>query len=449
MSDRREFLRTSAALAASAGALPPLAPDLDATPSYRPSARPPVRLSPEDPVRIGVIGTGGMGTGHIESFLAARKDGRMNVEIVALADVCQPRLEAARKKVDEAQVAGAGTGTGAGTGPGSATASCATYTKYTELLARKDVQGVLIASPEHWHAQMAIDAIRAGKDVYCEKPMTRFLRDAFRLLDETNAHPGIIVNVGTQFVVSPSTFEARRIIEEGVIGKPVWSQTSYCRNSKDGEWLYYEIDPQWQPGVNLDWDAWCGPMPREPWNPEVYARWRRYRKWSTGIIGDLLVHKMTPLVYAIGLGWPTRVVASGGHYIDKKMENHDQVNINVEFENEHTMVVAGSTANQEGLPTVIRGHRANLFLDGRRTRVQPEQLFANEVEERTVDGEDHGDDQDELRRRWLDAIRTRGPSPSPVELAAKVMVIVELASRSMWEGAAFSFDPGHRKVRKL
>ncbi|HEV8356353.1 MAG TPA: hypothetical protein VGQ17_06235, partial [Gemmatimonadales bacterium] len=78
-----------------------------------------------------------------------------------------------------------------------------------------------------------------------------------------------------------------------------------------------------------------------------------------------------------------------------------------------------------------------------------EQLFANEVEERIVDGEDHGDDQDELRRRWLDAIRSRGPSPSPVELAAKVMVIVELASRSMWEGAAFSFDPAGRKVRKL
>jgi predicted dehydrogenase len=268
-------------------------------------------------------------------------------------------------------------------------------------------------------------------------------------MDAARDHPERIVVVGTQFVLTPSTIEARRQVESGVIGKPVWSQTSYCRNSKDGEWLYYAIDPAWQPGVNLDWNAWCGPMPKDPWNPEVYARWRRYRKWSTGIIGDLLVHKITPLVHAIGLGWPVRVTAAGGHYVDKRMENHDQVNITVEFENEHTMVVAGSTANQEGLPTVIRGHKANLFLEGRRTRLQPEQLFANELEERTFDGEDHGDDQEALRLRWLDSIRTRQPSVSPVELATKVMVIVELATRSMWEGAAFGFNPANRKVRKL
>ena len=90
-----------------------------------------------------------------------------------------------------------------------------------------------------------------------------------------------------------------------------------------------------------------------------------------------------------------------------------------------------------------------LYLDGRKTRLQPEQLFANEVEEKTFDGEDHGDDQDALRLRWLDSIRTRQPSVSPVELATKVMVIVELATRSMWEGAAFGFNPANRKVRKF
>ncbi|NOT08253.1 MAG: Gfo/Idh/MocA family oxidoreductase [Gemmatimonadales bacterium] len=430
LSSRREFLRTTAALAASS----PLAAGFAAEVQAERAALPPRHiLRPDEPVVVGVIGSGGMGTAHAEGFANAARDGRANVRVAALADVCGPRLDAAKKKVEAVQGAD----------------SCTTYGDYRALLARPDVHGVLVASPEHWHADMALDAIEAGKDVYIEKPMTRWLKDAFRLLDAAAAHPERVVNVGTQFVVTPSTVEAKRLIASGAIGKAVWSQTSYCRNSKEGEWLYYAIDPSWEPGVNLDWNAWCGPMPKEPWNPEVFARWRRYRKWSTGIIGDLLVHRMTPLVHAVDAGWPVRVTASGGHYVDKVMENHDQVNITVEFEGEHTMVIAGSTANQEGVPTVIRGHKANLFLEGRRTRLQPEQLFVNEVEEKTVDGEDHGDDQDEMRRQWLDCIRTHRPAPSPPDLATKVMVIVELATRSMWEKAAFGFNPATRKVRKL
>jgi hypothetical protein len=152
---------------------------------------------------------------------------------------------------------------------------------------------------------------------------------------------------------------------------------------------------------------------------------------------------------AIDTGWPIRVTAAGGHYVDKVMENHDQVNLAIEFENEHTMVVAGSTVNEVAMETVIRGHKANLYVGGRNLVLRPERIFADEIEERTVEGEDHGDDQDELRLHWLAAIRARGPSPSPVELAAKVMVAVDLATRSLWEGAAFGFDPKTMRARKL
>jgi predicted dehydrogenase len=249
--------------------------------------------------------------------------------------------------------------------------------------------------------------------------------------------------------MTPSYREAKSLIAAGAIGKPVWSQTAYCRNSKDGEWLYYAIDPAWQPGQNLDWKQWCGPLGEIPWNPEIYARWRRYRRYSTGIIGDLLVHRITPLVMAMDLGWPTRVVASGGHYVDKAMENHDQVNLTIEFEKEHTMIVAGSTANEVGLETVIRGHQGNLYVGGRNTLLRPERIFADTVEEKSIEGEDHGDDQDALRLHWLDAIRSKAPPASPVELAAKVMVIVDLATRSMWEGSAFGFDAKTMRTRKL
>lgn len=429
---RRDFLKTTAGAAAAAGTLDALgASPLRASPADL-VGRDPTPPMAREAVNIAILGTGGMGSGHMNAFLKFATEGTEEVRIAALCDVCQPRLEAAKTRCDSTQGG-----------------SVDTYADYRQVLQRPDIHGVLIAAPEHWHGPMAEDAIRAGKDVYVEKPMTLHLDAALRLKQVADANPAVIVQVGTQYVMYPSYHEARRMILEGKIGKPVWSQTSYCRNSKDGEWLYYRIDPAWQPGVNLDWDAWCGPLGAAPWSPEIYARWRRYRKYSTGIIGDLLVHRITPLIFGANLGWPTRVIASGGHYVDKAMENHDQVNLTIEFEDEHTMIVAGSTANEVGLETLIRGHKGNIYLGGRTTTVRPERIYAEEFDEETIEGENRGDTQDQLRRDWLECIRTRKAPASPVELGTKVMVIVDLAARSMWEGGAFAFDPATQQVRKI
>jgi hypothetical protein len=166
-------------------------------------------------------------------------------------------------------------------------------------------------------------------------------------------------------------------------------------------------------------------------------------------VGDLLVHVMTPMVMALDAGWPTRVVATGGHYVDKAMENHDQVNINIEFEDDHTMIVAGSTCNATGLETMIRGHEANMYLGGRHVEIRPERLFADEIEPRRVDCEDIGNDQDQLRLDWLKCIRTREPAVSGIDLASKVMVIVDLATKSMWRGRAYEFDPNTMTARAI
>jgi predicted dehydrogenase len=435
MGTRRDFLRRTAGAAAAATISPALAAaeewldDGGAVPQA--AKRPP--LGPDEVVRIGVIGTGGMGAAHAEALTRLAAAGRTKVRVEALCDVCAPRLEAAKKQVDGAQDGDA-----------------ATYVDYLELLKRPDLHGVLIASPEHWHARMAEDAIEAGKDVYLEKPMTLNLKDALRLQKVVRENPDAILVVGTQFVMTPSYQAARDLIAKGAIGKPVWSQTSYCRNSKDGEWNYYQIDPAWKPGVNVDWKRWCGPLGKADWSPEVFARWRRYRKYSTGIIGDLLVHHMTPTILALDVGWPVRVTASGGHYIDKKMENHDQVNLTVEFEREHTMIVAGSTCNELGVERVIRGHKGNLFVGGRNAVLRPERIYADEIEEREIAAPPGvgGNDQDELRVSWIEAIRTRQKHPSDVDLGTKVMVIVDLATRSLWQGSAFEYDPVKRKVSK-
>jgi predicted dehydrogenase len=433
---RRDFLKRTT-LAAAAAAMAPAYLEADAAGPGEvpiPVAQRRTPLESGEPVRIGIIGTGGMGTGHVQAFLRLAERGEASVRIDALCDVCQPRLVNAKALVDKAQGG-----------------SVPMFSRSRELVSRPELHGVLIASPEHSHARLVEEAIAAGKDVYVEKPMTLTLRDADRLRQVVRRNPEARVVVGTQFVMSPAYRTMARLIREGAIGKPVWSQTSYCRNSKTGEWTYYEIDPAWQPGVNVDWNTWCQPLRRVAWNPEIYARWRRFRRYSTGIIGDLLVHHMTPLVHGLDAGWPVRVVASGGHYIDAKMENHDQVNINVEFEGGHTMVVAGSTANELGLERIVRGHKGNLYLSGRSVTVRPERIWADEIEEREVPPPPGPavDDQNLLRLHWLDIIRTRAASESDVELGTKVMVIVDLATRSLWEGGAFGYDPSRRRVRRL
>ncbi len=428
---RRHFLKTTAAAAVAAGLAgreADAAEDLEPIPQAQ--ARP--ALGPNDVVKIAVIGTGGMGTGHAEAFARNARDGRP-VRLEALCDLCDPRLANAKARVDKVQGG-----------------DIATYRRHEEVLARPDIHGVLIATPEHWHGRMAEEAIKAGKDVYVEKPMTLNLKDAQRLRKVVQANPSAIVVVGTQYVMTPSYVAAEKLIAEGAIGKPVWSQTSYCRNSKVGEWTYYAIDPNWKPGENLDWAQWCKPLGKASWNPEIYARWRRYKKYSSGIIGDLLVHHVTPTLKALNVGWPTRVVATGGHMVDKAMENPDQINISIDFENDHTMVVAGSTCNELGLERIIRGHKANLFVGGRNAIIRPERIWADEIEEREIAPEGEVlDPQEMLRRHWVDSIRTREKPKSDVELGTKVMVIVDLAQRSFWERAAFGFDPRSGKVRKL
>lgn len=430
---RRDFIRATAGAAAAATIAAGWQPVEAADEAPVPQAPKREPLRDDEIIKIGVIGTGGMGTAHCDAFARFGANKRALVRVEALSDVCHPRLMAAKARVDKVQGG-----------------DVQTYGNYRDILARDDIHGVLIASPEHWHGKMTEDAIKAGKDVYLEKPMTLNLKDALRLKKVADANPHVMVAVGTQYVLTPSYQAAKQLIAEGAIGKPVWSQTSFCRNSKAGEWTYYEIDPQWQPGVNVDWKEWCGPSGKAPWNPEIYARWRRYRKYSTGIVGDLLVHHMTPLIMAMNLGWPTRVAATGGHYIDKKMENHDQVNITVQFGEEHTMVVAGSTCNELGMERVIRGHKGNIFVGGRNALVRPERIYAEEVEEREVPAppDAERDDQNALRLHWLQSIRTRQPPASTVELGTKVMVIVDLATRSLWEGSAFEYDHERRRVRK-
>lgn len=394
------------------------------------------QLAPDQPIRLALIGSGGMGGGHLDALLSYRERGEEKLELVAVAEVCKPRLDTGVEKCRKRQ-------------PGVEVQG---YRDYRELLARGDLHGVVVASPEHWHAKHSVEAMQAGLDVYCEKPLTRHLVDALWMQRQTRAGAQIL-QVGTQYMMKTDHNKAKELIRAGAIGQPTWSQTSYCRNSKNGEWLY-GIDKNVAPGAMLDWEAWCGPEGVDEWDTEVYHRWRRYKKWSTGIIGDLLVHQMTPLLYAMDLGAPTRVVASGGHLVDKAMENHDQVNLLLEFSDEqgnqiHQMSIAGSTCNDRGFDTIIRGHEADLLLGNESKLVlKPQSPFVDDVDPQEFPCET-GDWQDALRKDWLACIRSRRPNRSQIDLGVAHMVAVELATRSIWERSAFTYDPRSQAVRAV
>jgi predicted dehydrogenase len=348
------------------------------------------------------------------------------VQVVAVADPWPSNLNKAADKLEKEWQPGVKVGR---------------YADHNELLARQDIHAVVIASPEHWHAQHAIDSLLAGKDVYCEKPMTLHLDEAVRLHKLAQANPDMILQVGTQKMALPSYNTAREWIREGLIGTPTCSQTSYCRNTPAGEWNYYHVDPNWQAGKDVDWEKWCGPLGQQPFDPYVLNRWRRYKKTSTGIIGDLLVHVTTPLMVAMDQGWPVCVAAIGSHLVDKKMENHDTVNLLVEFETGHQMIVMGATNNDTGLTPMIRGPKGNIEVTDGSLRFTPQKPYAEELEERRAQLPNIGDDQDAHRMNWLGCLRTRTKPYSDSEMGLKVMVIVDLATRAMWEGGTWTFDP--------
>lgn len=426
-SSRRRFLANSALFASAAAALSACASSGQKL--VVPKAGKRAALGKDEPIRIGVIGVGGMGGEHCERLIQTTATGAENVQVVAISDVAKPKLEgwvARAKEVQKLEVAG--------------------YRDYRELLARKDIHGVLIATPEHQHAVNSLDAIAAGKDVYCEKPMTFTREEAFAVMAAVE-QSDLIYQVGTQFTTHAKYHEAKKLIQAGAIGKPTLTQTSYCRNSVKGEWLY-EIDPRLRPGEMLDWDGWLGPAGPRVFDTEVYHRWRRYKRYSHGIVGDLLVHLMSPLIMALDQGWPTHVSASGGHYVHQDMNNHDQVFLTIQFEKGHTMVAAGSTCNELGLETIIRGHKANLFMGGNDVVLRPERIWAEDVEERTIKCPGV-DDQQALRLNWLSCIRTRNQPISPVELGTKVMVVVDLAVASLWSGRSYRFDPETMRAHRV
>jgi predicted dehydrogenase len=275
MTTRRKFLRIAGVTAGATTVLGPSASALAAQ-----DAKP---VSPSDRIRIACLGAGGMGQGDTQTALQVP-----GVELVAVADIYDGRFKEVHAKFGK---------------------DVATTRDYREILDRKDVDAVIVASPDHWHAQITIDALEKGKDVYCEKPMMHNVADGVRML-EAQKKTGRILQVGSQCVSSTVYEKARELLASGALGQVNLIEGWTNRNSVMGA-LHWPIPKDASP-ENIDWDRFLGEAPKVPFEPARLFRWRLYKDYGTGISGDLFVHLFSGMHFVTGSLGPSRVFCSGG-----------------------------------------------------------------------------------------------------------------------------------------
>ncbi len=236
-----------------------------------------------DKINIALIGAGGMGT---QDTLTALKI--PGIKLVAICDLYDGRLEDAKKKWG---------------------ADLFTTRSYKEILNRKDVDAVIIGTPDHWHQRISIDAMKAGKHVYCEKPMVHGISEGPAVI-KAQLETGKIFQVGSQGVSSLGNEKARQLLKDGAIGDLNYAEGFWARHSPTGAWQY-PIPADASP-ANVDWDTFVSNTTKRPFDATRFFRWRNYLDYGTGMAGDLFVHLFSSLHFITNSYGPNKIYSSGG-----------------------------------------------------------------------------------------------------------------------------------------
>ena len=260
------------------------------------------------------------------------------------------------------------------------------YHKWEDLIAADDIDAVIIATPDHWHAPMAIAAARAGKHVYVEKPMTHKMQETYDLYDSVKK-TGIKLQLGHQFRQTESHNQAKDLIKKGVLGPVTMVQTNTNRNSPNGAWQY-PIHEKANPET-IDWERFLGNAPNIPFNKDHFFRWRKYWAYGTGLSGDLLTHDFDAMNQVLELGIPKSVTASGGIYFFKDgREVPDVFNVLFEYpERDLTFQYSATLANEFNRPSIIMGHDATMEV-GNTLVVYPDRRstrYKDKIKDGTID----------------------------------------------------------------
>jgi predicted dehydrogenase len=421
---RRDFLKQGAATAVTAAT----AGTLFRTPAFGQQRSPSATgvLGANDRISCGFIGVGGQGYhSHVKNLV--NHGAENNAVATAVCDVWSKRVDRSLTELTMKPADGT--------------------TDWRRVVDRKDVDVVFISTVDHWHAPIAIAAMDAGKHVYVEKPLTRYLGEAFRLYDAAK-RTGRVVQVGSQYCSEAKWHKAAELIRDGRVGPLVHAQDSYCRNNPNGEWNY-DIEEDCIEGA-FDWNGWLGPVRQRPFSADHYYRWRKYYPYCSGILGDLLAHRVHPLLIATGAPeYPTRVACLGTRKITPDRDVPDNIQLVAEFPSGLSMLVMGSTINEQGLGQVIRGHEATLYFSGNRLELRPERPFADLVDREEFDDLQPGVSTPVHMANFFDAVRAGDPMKANgnIELAMRAQTIISMAEMSDRLGEMLYFDEATRTIR--
>ena len=434
---RRDFLKQAGAVSAASGALLSI-PTYAQTSKIKNILAPGRILGANDRINLGCIGLGGRGSGVMKDTIRIGQTTRP-ADVVAVCDLYQKRLTAA-KTVSNAPMA---------------------TLDYREIIARKDIDAVIVATPDHWHAPISIAAMQAGKDVYCEKPMTKTVEEAKKFTEVAKA-TNRVVQIGSQTTSSDQWWQARKAIQDGMIGQLLMSQGSYHRNSIEGEWNY-KIDPNAGPTGKgddyIDWNTWLGYTTKRPFSAERFFRFRKYWDYSGGIATDLFYHVVAPLNICWGEAqFPYKVMASGGTYVFKDgREVPDTFHLIAEFPKGHSLILSSSMANSQHIPGLIRGHEGTIMM-------VPEGQFEGRVDYITAKAERQFKDKfvakfgseevklqtDKTREshmeNFLRCVKTREKTVLDAPTAYRAMTTIGMAVESYRSGKVLYFDERNERV---
>ena len=366
------------------------------------------RSAASDRITLGMIGVGNMGGGHVGAFL-----GNRDVQIVALSDVSRDRRERARRRVEEHYGAEKESGKFHG---------CDTYNEFETLLERADIDAVVIAVPDHWHAMVAIAACRAGKDVYCEKPLSLTIREA-RAMARTARQYARVFQTGSQQRSSSNFRLACELVRSERIGKLLTVNVGVGDPSTD---RYYPEQPIPE---GFDWERWLGPAPWAPYNSERCSGnygggWRRVRDYSGGMTTDWGAHHFDIGQWGMGMdrNGPVRILPPG-------LSEHG--NMTYIYENGVQMIRGGANG------ILFTGTDGKIEVNRGRFRTWPEEIGKVPIGAGDVKlYESPGHRQD-----WIRCIRNRKQPICDVEIGASSIIVCHLGNIACWLEREIRWDP--------
>ena len=385
-------------------------------------------IGANDRIRIGIIGCGGMSSGHLDALLWMREPD--NIDVVAVTDIYRTHAKNFQERI---QAKGG---------------EASLEDDYKALLARGDIDKVLIATPEHTHAYLTLAAIGAGKHIYVEKPITRQINDAntvVKALRKTD----LKLQVGVQGTADDSYSSAHTAILEGKIGLVVQAQIEYVRDHGEvGPWRLGDSLPRGPKPDDLDWNAWRKPLRRHDWDPHHYYEWRCYKEYSGGIATDLFIHRLTRILKACGLGFPERVAGMGGIYTwDDGRTSPDSIEMLAQYgpvkgiTNGMTVHLLGTMANKRPIEHLIRGTEGTLYFTRGGWEIKPE----GKEEAAWTHKKTGSESLVPHHENHHAAIRSGAELNCPAELGHYAIAAVEMANLSWEKGKMGTWN--HRRMR--